>query len=249
MVTETYIVVSKLNKDIKFLLPWSNSHMATLAVGLKEIIFDNFIPNVEEDIIITISEIKKNTKENVIINIFIPKGSYEIEEILDLINLNLDNAKIKDIKFGFNKHDGKFYLENKSKFTVTFNKIGKYFFKLQHQVQPSEIVKSFEKFEILKSRSLYVRVKGLRNGIYSNITTMQSRQSEIIHVSTVTNNYGQTKVEHITNDPIFYYFHNFKLNEVEIIITDEFGNEVDIQNIRLILYFKTEERKGQCLKM
>lgn len=231
---ETFVVLSKFNKNIRFTLPWFNPKIKTLCVGLKEISFDNFIENVEENLLIEIYN--KNKKDSEIV---IEKGSYDLEEILDLIKIKLDALKIVNLHFNFNKHNGKFDVDNKTKsYSLKLSPFSQQFLKLPEYIEAGKRVKSYEIFEIMKTKSLYVRIDGLIYGIRSNVNIRGN--GEIIHVTALSNNYGQTKIEHVTNTPIFYHFTNKYLKDIELSITDEYGVEVNIQNIRILLYFNTE---------
>lgn len=231
---EHYIITSSENKEILFNLPWSSTTVGTESISLKEFTYDNCIENVEENLKIGFYEGKKEKY-----SIDIEKGSYELTTILDLINVKLDQLKFKDFIFLFNYHNGKFDVTNNSKkYDIVLSEYTSNYFRLPNVIQMGKRFKSHKMFELMNIKSLFIRVKDLRNGIHTN--ELIKGNGQIIFESTITSDYGQTKVHQInTNNPDVYYFHNNRINEVVINITDKFGRHVNIQNIKLKLVFST----------
>lgn len=235
---ETYFVSSELNETIKLNLPWTNVSTRTVSLGLKEFSFDNFIENVGEDFTIRIMEPHNKKEDKVLLMIQIEPGHYELEEILAMIAMKMDEKYKKSIRFMFNKATSKMYVENGTSHVVTLSETVSNFFNLPKEISPKSMVKSNKIINLTKSNTLFIRVKYVNNGIHFN-QNISGNSGAIIHTCAITNVYGQNKIDHVVNMPIFYDFTSEKIQTVEINITDEFGVVVKIQNIRMLLYFNT----------
>lgn len=229
---EIALITSKENREIKFEFPWHNSRSRTISVGLKEFMFDNFIENVDDRFRIHISEKKKDV-EKVLHRVIIEQGSYEIKELLALINQQLDKYNEK-IKFGHLKHSGKVFVDNSSKYFVTLSESAKNFLKLPLVIPPEKIIKAQDIFEVLPTDQVFVRVKNISSSIHTNTQDKGS----ILFVTPITNDFGQKKIVLVPNEPVFHEFFNSSLKEIEISITDEQGKLINLKNIKLTLYFK-----------
>lgn len=236
---ETYFVSSSENETIKINLPWANVSTRTTSLGLKEFSFDNFIENVGPDFTIKIIEPHNKKEDKVLLSFDIESGHYELEEILTMIAMKLDEKYKKSIRFMFNKATSKMYVENTTSYIISLSETASSFFNLPKEIGPKTMIKSSKVLNLTKSNTLFIRVKYVNNGIHSNQNISGSNNGSIIHTCAITNAYGQNKIDHVVNMPVFYDFTSEKIQTVEINITDEFGTMVNIQNIRILMYFNT----------
>lgn len=235
--TEIYAFSSKLNQNLKFDLPWIHPNWGTVSITVKEIYYDNHIENIENGFKIQFLYVEHDDKI-VEHEIKIEAGSYNLNEIFDIIEVNLQTANVLDVFFYLNKHTGRIEIVNNSKYIIEFSNIAQRFFKLEkYWILPEQMIKSNDMFEIIKSKKLYLVMKGLRTGIHSNLN-FKGDEYEIIYKCMLDDNFRQRKVEIVT-EPKKFYFSNFKLTDVEFKIIDEFGVEINIQNIDILFYFET----------
>lgn len=230
-----YIVTSQENQKIKRDIPWSSSRLHTKAVGVKEFVYDNFIENIEDDLIIKIQ--KKDL--SIVHEIIIEKGNYELDEVLGIIRVSLEAKDLKNIKIYFNKSNWKIYVLNDSKYIINGNKIFREFFNLPEQIDPFSKIKSKKVFDILKTKSIYIKIKNLKNAIYLDNNDM----GEVIFSSTLRSKPGIQTIDYVHNSPPMYEFFNPTLNQLEISITDENNKIVNLQNIKIMFHFLVEKNK------
>lgn len=236
---ETYFISSSENETIKINLPWANVSSKTLSVGLKEFSFDNFIENIKKDFTITIVEPHAKKIDKVLLTISLESGHYELDDILNMIAMKLDDKFKKTIRFLFNKATSKIYVENTTNNVIHLSDTVSDFFCLPKVIDPQSFIKSSKIINLTKSNTLFVRVKYISNGIHFNQNISGGNKGGIVHTCAITNQYGQNKIDHVMNLPVFYEFTSDRLQTVEITITDEFNEIVNIQNIRMLLYFNT----------
>lgn len=229
-----FIVTSKTNTPIIRTIPWASSKLETRTLGVKEFVYYNFIENIEDTLKITI----KNN-ENIKCEIKIEKGTYDLDYILAFIKISLKKYKTKSITFTFNKSTGKIEISNDSTYVINLNTIACKFFNLPAFILPHSFIKSYKTFNICESNSIYVRIKHLKNGMYSDVET--NHYGEIVFQSTLRGHPREKIIDLVTCEkPIQYEFFNKNIETLEIHITDENGKYVNLQNIKIVFYFKTE---------
>lgn len=232
--SKIFIVNSKTNTPITRSLPWVSARLGTRSIGVKEFVYDNFIENVEDTLAISIM---KNDQLQLEINV--EKGNYELDYILTFIKVSLEEKNIKNIKFLFNQATWKIGVLNESKFIVHLNEIAQKFFKLPSQILPSTYIKSREIFNICDTKSVYIRIKNLKDGMYTD--SEKDSYGEIIFQSSLRALPGAQTIDLVTYEkPTQYEFFNKRIDNLEIHITDENGKYINLQNIKIVLYFETE---------